>query len=76
MPTISEQLADFTARLSLDEVPGAVALRAKHLLLDAIGCGFAARKEPFAARIAKVPAARSAWRIACRCATRQWSTAC
>ena len=52
MPTISEQLADFTARLSLDEVPGAVALRAKHLLLDAIGCGFAARKEPFAARIA------------------------
>ena len=52
MPAISEQLADFTARLSLDEVPGAVALRAKHLLLDAIGCGFAARKEPFAARIA------------------------
>jgi 2-methylcitrate dehydratase PrpD len=52
MPAISEQLADFTARLSLDEVPGPVALRAKHLLLDAIGCGFAARKEPFAARIA------------------------
>jgi 2-methylcitrate dehydratase PrpD len=52
MPAISEQLADFTARLSLDEVPGPVALRAKHLLLDAIGCGFAARKEPFAGRIA------------------------
>ena len=52
MPAISEQLADFTARLSLEQVPGAVALRAKYLLLDAIGCGFAARKEPFAARIA------------------------
>jgi 2-methylcitrate dehydratase PrpD len=52
MPAISEQLADFTARLSLEHVPGPVALRAKHLLLDAIGCGFAARKEPFAGRIA------------------------
>ena len=52
MPTLSEQLADFTARLSLEEVPGPVALRAKHLLLDAIGCGFAARKEPFAGIIA------------------------
>jgi 2-methylcitrate dehydratase PrpD len=52
MPAISEQLAEFTARLSLDQVPGAIALRAKYLLLDAIGCAFAARNEPFAARIA------------------------
>jgi 2-methylcitrate dehydratase PrpD len=52
MAAISEQLADFTAGLSLDAVPAAVALRAKHLILDAIGCGFAARKEQFAARIA------------------------
>jgi 2-methylcitrate dehydratase PrpD len=52
MAVISERLADFAAGLSLDRVPGAVALRAKHLLLDAIGCGFAARKEDFAGRIA------------------------
>jgi 2-methylcitrate dehydratase PrpD len=52
MDSISEQLAAFTARLSLAEVPGAVALRAKHLILDAIGCGFAARQEEFAGRIA------------------------
>ncbi len=52
MAFISERLADFTARLSLAEVPVAVALRAKHLILDAIGCGFAARKEEFATRIA------------------------
>ena len=52
MAAISEQLADFTAGLSLDRVPAAVALRAKHLILDAIGCGFAARKEEFARRIA------------------------
>ena len=52
MAFISEQLADFTAGLGLAQVPGAVALRAKHLILDAIGCGFAARKEDFAVRIA------------------------
>lgn len=52
MAAISERLADFTARLSLAEVPSPVALRAKHLLLDAIGCGFAARNEQFADRIA------------------------
>jgi 2-methylcitrate dehydratase PrpD len=52
MAAISEQLADFTAGLSLDAVPAPVALRAKHLILDAIGCGFAARKEEFAGRIA------------------------
>jgi len=49
---ISEGLADFTARLSLDAVPAAVALRAKHLLLDSIGCAFAARRQEFAGRIA------------------------
>lgn len=49
---ISERLADFTAALSLGAVPDAVVLRAKHLLLDAIGCAFAAREEAFAKRIA------------------------
>jgi 2-methylcitrate dehydratase PrpD len=51
-PAISEQLADFAAGLSLRAVPEAVSLRARHLLLDAIGCAFAARAEPFAKRIA------------------------
>ena len=49
---ISERLADFTAGFELDAVPQAVALRAKHLLLDALGCAFAARAEPFAKRMA------------------------
>ena len=49
---ISERLADFTAALSLGAVPDAVVLRAKHLLLDAIGCAFAAREQAFAKRIA------------------------
>jgi len=49
---ISERLADFTLGLSLARIPVGVALRAKHLLLDAIGCAFAARREAFAERIA------------------------
>lgn len=52
LPAISERLADFTLGLSLEQVPASVALRAKHLLLDAIGCAFAARREDFAGRIA------------------------
>lgn len=47
---ISEQLGDFTA--SLKTVPGRVSLRARHLMLDAIGCAFAARGQPFAVRLA------------------------
>jgi 2-methylcitrate dehydratase PrpD len=52
MATISSRLADFTAGLSLGGIPAAVSQRAKHLMLDAIGCGFAACKEEFAGRIA------------------------
>lgn len=51
-PAISEQLADFASGVALDSVPSSVALRAKHLILDAIGCAFAARREDFAGRIA------------------------
>jgi len=51
--TISSRLADFTAGLRLDAVPTPVVQRAKHLMLDAIGCAFAARQEEFAARIAR-----------------------
>jgi 2-methylcitrate dehydratase PrpD len=51
-PMISEQLAAFAAGLSLGKVPEPVRLRSKYLILDAIGCAFAARREDFAARIA------------------------
>ena len=51
-PAISERLADFVLGLSLEKIPAAVAQRAKHLMLDAIGCAFAARREEFAGRIA------------------------
>lgn len=51
-PAISERLADFVLGLSLEAVPQGVVLRAKHLLLDAIGCAFAGRREEFAGRIA------------------------
>ena len=49
---ISERLADFAAGLSRDGIPDAVALRAKHLILDGVGCALAAREEPFARCIA------------------------
>ena len=52
LPAISERLADFTIGVTLEQVPASVTLRAKHLLLDAIGCAFAARSEEFAGRIA------------------------
>jgi len=48
---ISERLGAFTAALQLADVPPAVVLRAKHLMLDAIGCALAARDEDFARRI-------------------------
>jgi 2-methylcitrate dehydratase PrpD len=52
-PAISERLADFALGLSLEQIPASVVVRAKHLLLDAIGCAFAARREDFALRIAR-----------------------
>ena len=51
--TVSSRLADFAAGLRLDAVPAPVVQRAEHLMLDAIGCAFAARKEEFAIRIAR-----------------------
>jgi len=42
--------AGFTHGLSLAQVPAEVSLRARHLMLDAIGCALAARHETFAAR--------------------------
>lgn len=52
-PAISERLADFTLGLSLHAVPARIASRAKYLMLDAIGCAFAARREEFAGKIAR-----------------------
>jgi len=53
MALISERLAEFTAGLSLQDIPPPVTARAKHLLLDAVGCAYAAREEEFATRIAR-----------------------
>lgn len=49
--TISETLAEFTLQLVPEQIPATVAVRAKHLILDAVGCAFAARREEFAGRI-------------------------
>ncbi len=46
---ISSSLATFTAELRWDAIPAEVRTRAKHLVLDAIGCGLAARRFEFAA---------------------------
>ncbi|MDB5817513.1 MAG: MmgE/PrpD [Rhizobacter sp.] len=47
---IAATLAGFTHRLQLSAVPAEVSLRARHLMLDAIGCALAARQEDFAIR--------------------------
>ncbi len=46
--TLSRTFADFAATLTLDRVPEAVRTRAAHLMLDAIGTGFAALGETWA----------------------------
>ena len=47
--TISATLAGFTASLRWESIPAEVRTRAKHLMLDAIGCALAARQFDFAA---------------------------
>jgi 2-methylcitrate dehydratase PrpD len=49
--SLAQQLAEFTAGLGRDAIPEPVARRAKHLILDAVGCALAARREAFAERI-------------------------
>ncbi|MGH8765927.1 MAG: MmgE/PrpD family protein, partial [Burkholderiales bacterium] len=46
---IARQLAEFAAGLAWDAIPAEVRRRAQHLMLDAIGCGLAARHFDFAA---------------------------
>ena len=65
-PALARRFADFAQGLRLETVPGEVSLRARHLMLDAIGCAMAARGEVFASRFADAvrdvsgPAAASA----------------
>lgn len=47
---IARTLAGFTRHLQFGQVPEAVSLRARHLMLDAIGCALAARRQDFADR--------------------------
>jgi 2-methylcitrate dehydratase PrpD len=49
---IAVRLAAFVHDLRLEQVPAEVSLRARHLMLDAIGCALAARGEAFATRLA------------------------
>jgi 2-methylcitrate dehydratase PrpD len=48
---ISLELAKFTHDLSLEKIPLETQIRAKYLMLDAIGCGIAAKNEAFAIRL-------------------------
>lgn len=50
---VASKLAGFTRHLRLGDVPEDVSLRARHLMLDAIGCALAARREDFALRFEK-----------------------
>jgi len=47
---VAATLATFTHRLQLGDVPADASLRARHLMLDAVGCALAARREDFALR--------------------------
>lgn len=47
---VASTLAGFVAHLQPQHIPPDVSLRARHLLLDAIGCALAARHEDFALR--------------------------
>ena len=51
-PTLARRFAEFAHGLQLDQVPAEVSLRARHLMLDAIGCAMASRGEVFAGRFA------------------------
>jgi 2-methylcitrate dehydratase PrpD len=50
--TIASRLAAFAHELRLERVPAEASLRARHLMLDAVGCAMAARGEEFASRLA------------------------
>ena len=80
--TIARTLANFVGGLRLEAVPDAVSLRARYLMLDAIGCALAARREPFALKFSEAAHALAdgvdgtrgviGLAAACRCAMRRW----
>jgi 2-methylcitrate dehydratase PrpD len=47
-PPLSLRLGAFAAGLGRESIPPEIAERARHLMLDALGCALAARGEPFA----------------------------
>src|SRR5690349_6999686 len=49
MGTISQTLGKFVAGLRWQDLPAEVTERARHLILDAVGCALAARRFDFAA---------------------------
>ena len=49
-PLVAETLGRFTARLGFEQIPPAVAARAKHLMLDAVGIALASTGFDFAHR--------------------------
>src|SRR5204862_6664182 len=51
-PVLARRFADFAHGLRLERVPAEVSLRARHLMLDAIGCAMASRGEVFVSRFA------------------------
>ena len=57
---IASTLATFVHGLRLEQVPPDISIRARHLMLDAIGCALAARREAFATRFADAAAALGA----------------
>ena len=48
--TLSENFAEFALVTALSDIPQSVQIRAKHLILDAIGIAFASTRFPFAER--------------------------
>lgn len=57
--TVVEAMAEFVDTLDLEQIPSEVSLRARHLMLDSIGCAMAARHEEFSARFWSVMDAMS-----------------
>ncbi|MGY8991152.1 MAG: MmgE/PrpD family protein [Rhodospirillales bacterium] len=49
--TYAEQYADFALNLKYDDIPEDVRSRAKHLILDSIGCALASTRYDFASKI-------------------------
>lgn len=58
MEHISARLAAFTRNVQYADIPGPVRERAKRMILDAIGCGLAAKRFDFLDNFASEPMRR------------------